>query len=191
MKIIDNKVERFGDELKEQIKIGDKCYIASAVFSMYGFKELKTQLDILDEFKFIFTNPTFIKKEKEEKEEKEKPECITPYLEYEINTIANRAFLDTFWIESIQMNLTSNKIQKTPLEIANLGTHYANQLRADGEDKISMKTFKFRFSRWVLKFLKNINDENKTKSYNITKQAWRNGIDGEALPEGSYSGGVF
>ena len=70
MRVINNKIEKFGDDLKEEIKPKDKCYIASAVFSMYSYEELKKQLSKIDEFNFIFTNPTFIKKEKEEKQER-------------------------------------------------------------------------------------------------------------------------
>ena len=33
MKILDNKTTKFGDDLKEELKVRDKCYIASAVFS--------------------------------------------------------------------------------------------------------------------------------------------------------------
>lgn len=70
MKILDNKTTKFGDDLKEELKAGDKCYIASAVFSMYSYQELKKQLNNIDEFKFIFTNPTFIKDKKDEKQER-------------------------------------------------------------------------------------------------------------------------
>ncbi len=70
MRVINNKIEKFGDDLKEEIKPKDKCYIASAVFSMYSYEELKQQLSKIEEFNFIFTNPTFIKKEKEEKQER-------------------------------------------------------------------------------------------------------------------------
>ena len=70
MKILDNKTAKFGDDLKEELKAGDKCYIASAVFSMYSYQELKKQLNNIDEFKFIFTNPTFIKDKKDEKQER-------------------------------------------------------------------------------------------------------------------------
>ena len=44
MKVLDNKLNKFGDDLKEKIKIGDKCNIASAVFSMYGYQELNKQV---------------------------------------------------------------------------------------------------------------------------------------------------
>ena len=39
MKIIDNKFEKFGDDLKNEIQKGDKCLVASAVFSMAIKKE--------------------------------------------------------------------------------------------------------------------------------------------------------
>ncbi len=70
MKVIDNKLIKFGDDLKEELKVGDKCNIASAVFSMYSYQELKKQLGMIEEFNFIFTNPTFIKDKKEEKQER-------------------------------------------------------------------------------------------------------------------------
>ena len=44
MKVLDNKIDKFGNDLKNEIKNGDRCYIASAVFSMYGFEELKKKL---------------------------------------------------------------------------------------------------------------------------------------------------
>ena len=70
MKVLDNKINKFGDDLKEEIKAGDKCNIASAVFSMYSYQELKKQLSSVEEFNFIFTNPTFIKEKKEQKQER-------------------------------------------------------------------------------------------------------------------------
>ena len=65
MKVWDNKINKFGNDLKSEIKNGDSCYIASAVFSMYGFEELKKELRNIKELNFIFTNPTFIKEKKE------------------------------------------------------------------------------------------------------------------------------
>ena len=70
MKVLDNRITKFGDDLKEEIKAGDKCNIASAVFSMYSYQELKKQLSSIKEFNFIFTNPTFIKEKKEQKQER-------------------------------------------------------------------------------------------------------------------------
>ena len=70
MKVLDNRINKFGDDLKEELKVGDKCNIASAVFSMYSYQELKKQLNDVEEFNFIFTNPTFIKEKKEQKQER-------------------------------------------------------------------------------------------------------------------------
>ena len=64
MDVLDNKLKKFGDDLKQELKAGDKCNIASAVFSMYSYQELKKQLNTIEEFNFIFTNPTFIKEKK-------------------------------------------------------------------------------------------------------------------------------
>lgn len=67
MKIFDNVTEIVRDDLKKTVKRGSKVPIAAAYFSMYAYKELKEQLEHLDEFWFIFTSPTFIK-EKAEKQ---------------------------------------------------------------------------------------------------------------------------
>lgn len=70
MKVLDNRIEKLGNDLKNEIKNGDNCYIASAVFSMYGFDELKRELKSIKELDFIFTNPTFIKEKKKAKTER-------------------------------------------------------------------------------------------------------------------------
>lgn len=70
MKVLDNRIEKLGNDLKNEIKKGDNCYIASAVFSMYGFNELKKELKNIKELEFIFTNPTFIKEKKNAKTER-------------------------------------------------------------------------------------------------------------------------
>lgn len=70
MKVLDNRIEKLGNDLKDELKSGDNCYIASAVFSMYGFDELKKELKNIKELDFIFTNPTFIKEKKNAKTER-------------------------------------------------------------------------------------------------------------------------
>lgn len=76
VKVIDNVKEIFRDDLKQTIKRGNKVSIAAACFSMYAYKELKSQLEQVEEFRFIFTSPTFIK----EKAEKQKREFYIPRL---------------------------------------------------------------------------------------------------------------
>lgn len=79
MKIFDNITDIVRDDLKETLKDGSKVSIAAACFSMYAYKELKNQLEQIDEFRFIFTSPTFIK----EKAEKQKREFYIPQLNRE------------------------------------------------------------------------------------------------------------
>lgn len=61
------------------IKKDSKISIAAACFSMYAYKELKKQLDMIEECRFIFTSPTFVK----EKAEKQKREFYIPRLSRE------------------------------------------------------------------------------------------------------------
>ncbi len=79
MKIIDNINKTMKDDLIKEIKKNSKISIASACFSIYAYQELKKQLDNIEQLRFIFTSPTFIK----EKVEKEKREFYIPRLSRE------------------------------------------------------------------------------------------------------------
>lgn len=79
MEIFDNVTQIVRDDLKEKIQPNSKVSIAAACFSMYAYQELKSQLEKVEEFRFIFTSPTFIK----EKTEKEKREFYIPRLNRE------------------------------------------------------------------------------------------------------------
>lgn len=74
MNFIDNINYTLKEDLQKEIKKGSKLSIASACFSIYAFQELKKELQEIDELRFIFTSPTFIK----EQEEKEKREFYIP-----------------------------------------------------------------------------------------------------------------
>ena len=78
-KIFDNINEIVRDDLISTITKGSKLSIAASCFSMYAYKELKKQLENIDEFRFIFTSPTFIK----EKAAKQKREFYIPRLNRE------------------------------------------------------------------------------------------------------------
>ena len=75
MKIFNNITEIVRDDLQKTIKKNGKVSVAAACFSMYAYQELKQQLDQIDEFRFIFTSPTFIK-EKAEKQKRELPRNV-------------------------------------------------------------------------------------------------------------------
>ena len=65
-KMLDNKRNgKVSDELKENLKKGSKLSIISAYFTIYAFNEMKRELAKIDKMRFIFTEPTFVKKDKE------------------------------------------------------------------------------------------------------------------------------
>ncbi len=79
VKVFDNVTEIVRDDLASTISKGSKVSIAAACFSMYAYKELKKQLESVDECRFIFTSPTFVT----EKAEKQKREFYIPRLNRE------------------------------------------------------------------------------------------------------------
>lgn len=66
----DNRTRILKDDLVQVVKTGDRISVAASVFSMYAFDELRDQLESLDEFRFIYTQPTFAK-ERAKKEQRE------------------------------------------------------------------------------------------------------------------------
>ncbi len=81
MEIIDNIHKTLGEDLKNSIKSGSNISIAAASFSIYAYQELKKQLESCDEFRFLFTEPTFIT----EKAQKERREFYIPRMDREHN----------------------------------------------------------------------------------------------------------
>lgn len=76
MKIFDNVTNIVRDDMEKTIKRNSKVSVAAACFSMYAYSELKKQLESIDEFRFIFTSPTFVT----EKTKKQKREFFIPRL---------------------------------------------------------------------------------------------------------------
>jgi len=64
-KVLDNKKNKVVDELKDGLKKDSKLSIISAYFTIYAYAELKKELNKIDKMKFIFTEPTFVKKDRE------------------------------------------------------------------------------------------------------------------------------
>lgn len=98
----DNIHDIVRDDLKKTIKRGSKVSIAAACFSMYAYKELKAQLEQVDELRFIFTSPTFIN----EKVEKQKREFYIPRLDRE------RSLYGTEFEIKLRNELTQKAIAK-------------------------------------------------------------------------------
>lgn len=80
-KLINNINERVVDDLKERLSSHSRISIAAASFSIYAFEALKKELEQVEELRFIFTSPTFIK----DKNKKEKREFFIPKLNRERN----------------------------------------------------------------------------------------------------------
>ena len=79
MKVFNNVTDIVRDDLRVTITRGSRISIAAACFSMYAYQELKKQLDSVDQFRFIFTSPTFV----QEREQKERREFYIPRLSRE------------------------------------------------------------------------------------------------------------
>lgn len=75
----DNHAKILKDDLVETMHAGSTVSIAASVFSMYAYRELREQLEKIDEFRFIFTSPAFL----EERAPKERREFYIPRLNRE------------------------------------------------------------------------------------------------------------
>lgn len=75
---IDNRQKLLGDDLKQELRKGSKVRIAASCFSMYAYKELKKELGDIEELRFLFTSPTFVKDQIAEGTKKEKREFFIP-----------------------------------------------------------------------------------------------------------------
>ena len=74
LKIIDNVNSRLIDDLRPRLVSGSKVSVAAASFSIYAYEVLKKELEQIEEMRFIFTSPTFVK----DKVPKEKREYYIP-----------------------------------------------------------------------------------------------------------------
>lgn len=117
MKIIDNDIETLKDSLILTIQNGSKICVAASCFSMYAFKELYEQLKDIEEFRFIFTSPTFIKNERESNASSNSVGNFENNLygtEFETklrNILSQKAVAQEFaeWIKQDNIHLRANK----------------------------------------------------------------------------------
>jgi hypothetical protein len=63
MKLFDNVTEIVRDDMEKTITSHSRVSVAAACFSMYAYKELRKQLEGIEEFRFIFTSPSFIQED--------------------------------------------------------------------------------------------------------------------------------
>jgi SNF2 family DNA or RNA helicase len=67
IKTFDNKINIVGDDLKQSLNQNSKLSVAASIFSIYGFESLKKELSKVEDLRFIFTDPTFIKTDQNKK----------------------------------------------------------------------------------------------------------------------------
>ena len=79
METFNNTTKVVKDDLVKKIKSESKVSIAAACFSIYAYQTLKDELENCEEFRFIFTSPTFVA----EKTPKERKEFYIPRLHRE------------------------------------------------------------------------------------------------------------
>jgi hypothetical protein len=79
MEIFDNVNKIVKSDLEVAIEKRSHLSIAAACFSIYAYQALRKQLDSIEELRFIFTSPTFVK----EKTPREKREFYIPRLNRE------------------------------------------------------------------------------------------------------------
>lgn len=62
MEFLDNiGHNRLGDTLASSIDDGAKISIISAYFTVFAYRELKEELSRIDEVRFLFSEPTFVR----------------------------------------------------------------------------------------------------------------------------------
>lgn len=102
MEIIDNRSKTLKEDFLVEIKKGSRVSLAAACFSIYAFAELKEKLKDVEELRFIFTSPAFIK----EKADKTAREFYIPRLARE------RSIYGTEFEVKLRNELTQRAIAK-------------------------------------------------------------------------------
>ena len=124
MELIDNVNKTLKSDLCEEIKNDSKISIAAACFSIYAFQELKEQLSSINELRFIFTSPTFIK----EKAKKEKREFYIPRLSRE------RSLYGTEFEVKLRNEMTQKAIAKECADWIKAKVTFKSNVSSDNMD---------------------------------------------------------
>jgi len=123
MEIIDNQTKLLGDDLKHEIKSGNKLRIAAASFSIYAFHELKNELENIEELRFIFSSPAFVDNGITEKLSKEKREFFLP------NEVSENSIYGTEFEVRLRNKLSQKAIARECADwIRNKATFKANKI---------------------------------------------------------------
>ncbi|MFW5795183.1 MAG: helicase-related protein [Bacillota bacterium] len=66
-----NKTKKVGNDLKNIIDKNTKLKVAAGIFSIYGFESIKSALKKIKSMDFIFTDPTFMKLDKNKRQKRQ------------------------------------------------------------------------------------------------------------------------
>jgi hypothetical protein len=69
--MFDNKSKKVGDDLKKTLDASSEVEVASRIFSIYAYSAFKSEWNRIKNFRFIFTDPTFIPLEKKNRESRQ------------------------------------------------------------------------------------------------------------------------
>ena len=106
MQLIDNINRLLGDDLQGELRPGAKLKIAASCFSIYAFEALRNELENLESFEFIFTEPTFVPSEATDSGVRKSREFHIPKLARERN------FYGTDFEIQLKNKLTQRAIAK-------------------------------------------------------------------------------
>ena len=174
IKTFDNKIHIVGDDLKNTLGKNSKLAVASSLFSIYGFESLKKELNRIENLRFIFTDPTFIKTDNEKKNSKyftlhqtniEKSISGTAFEIHLKNELKGRTIAKECraWVEQkvkFKSNRGKNSIQ--PMLIVDNNEEKSIYL---GMDEFSSAGFGYKKDDSALRLINKIEDNTTTKEF--------------------------
>lgn len=177
MKIFNNKTEKAGDELRQDLHAGSRVRVAAAIFSIYGYASLKKELEQIEQLQFIFTDPTFVETDKKKRQERlfeihanNRKKAISGS-EFEINLkneLKGRAIAKECraWIEQkvrIKTNTSSRYIQ--PQLIIDNGAEAGEKMLYNGIDEFSSAGFGYESDNAILRTVIKSDDFGMTRQF--------------------------
>jgi hypothetical protein len=187
LKIIDNISTLWGDELKASMDSGSKLRVAASCFSIFAFEALKSELENIDELKFILTDPTFIPNDALGRSKKEKREFFIPKqiresalygTEFEIhlrNKLTQKAIAKQCaeWIRK-KVRFKSNATDAPMQQFAHIETHESDTVFSPISG-FSAVDLGYQPGNAVSNFIHALEDNTSTKTYlALFDQIWSN-----------------
>ena len=185
--LIDNKGKLLGDDLKSEITTKSRLKIAASYFSIYAFEALKQELEGIDELKFIFTTPSFLKEKISDRLSKERREFYIPKLNNE-----NKLYGTEFELK-LRNQLTQKAIAKECAEWIKSKVKFKSVksnvempkyigIEKDSQDRVmyspingfTSEELGYEKSRALFSLIVKIDDKEQTREYNENfMQVWR------------------